>query len=98
MNTESRDPFGKLDELHRARRRVELRVQRNRDEKTGDRADERNPAHGTRLTVAAERERKQASNDRHPDSKRKIIRGHSGIYRTTHQVSNATTPMTIDSA
>ena len=75
-------------------RRVELRVERNRHQKAGHRADERDPTNGSGVAVAPEGKRQQTRDNRHPDGKREI-RHHQ---RTTHHVSSATTPITIDSA
>ncbi|MDT4865761.1 hypothetical protein FQZ97_1005840 [compost metagenome] len=67
VDAEALDPVRLLDELHRRGGTVEVEYQRQRDDKAGDRAEQRHPPHEARAAVRAEGQDQQAEKDRQPD-------------------------------
>ena len=67
VHIETRDPGQVLLELQRRTGVVKARDQRDRDQKAGHRADQRQPARHARLVVAAQRQQQDADRYRQPD-------------------------------
>ncbi len=74
-----RDPGRQFLELHAAERRIELRVERNRDEEAEHRTHQRDLPDQWQPVVARQRQNQHAGSDRHQDGKGQI--GHVVVRR-----------------
>ena len=94
IDVETFDPRALFDELHRRRAQLEPVVQRQRDQKAGNSADQRNPAHNLGMLIATERQQHDTKKDRCPDGETQQT--HFGVPSylpgQTNQVISTNTP------
>ena len=69
VHIEALNPRSFFDKLHGRSAELKARIQRQRDQETGDRADERKPAHSAGLAVMTEGQQDNAESNRRPDGK-----------------------------